>query len=131
MNLVSELSMIPIDKAILDQIVFGSLFSKSRDKLLRETKSFSTNFLIKLYYKLKELKMTEHENLKAFIESIKPQVLEKGAGSIIIEESGYLTFVNTEKDDDHLVYKSEQKQSKKPKTVKEEEKKKEVKIADD
>ena len=106
--------MIPIDKAILDQIVSGSLFSKSRNKLLKETKSFSTNFLIKLYYKLKELKKTEHENLKAFTESIKPQVLEKGASSIIIEESGYLTFVNTEKDDDHLAYKSEQKQSKKP-----------------
>jgi hypothetical protein len=65
--------------------------------MLKDTKSFSTNFLIKLFYKLKELKLTEFNNLKLFTDSIKPLIKEE---IVKIEDSGYLTFLNAEKDEE-------------------------------
>jgi len=65
--------------------------------MLKDTKSFSTNFLIKLFYKLKELKLTEFDNLKLFTDSIKPLIKEE---IVKIEDSGYLTFLNAEQDEE-------------------------------
>jgi hypothetical protein len=65
--------------------------------MLKDTKTFSTNFLIKLFYKLKELKLTEFDNLKLFTDSIKPLIKEE---TVKIENSGYLSFLNTEKDEE-------------------------------
>ncbi len=55
---VSKIPLSHLDQALLEGIIKGSLISKSRDKALKDTKTFSTNFLIKLFYKLKELKLT-------------------------------------------------------------------------
>ena len=72
-----NLSLPHLNEELVDPIILGSLFSKSRDKILKDTKSFSTNFLIKLFYKLKELKLTQFDNLKSFTDSIKPLIKEK------------------------------------------------------
>jgi hypothetical protein len=94
---VMSISIPNLNVELVDSIAEGSLFSKSRDKSLKDTKSFSTNFLIKLFYKLKELKLTQLDNLKLFADSIKPLIKLESAK---IEDSGYLTFINTEKDEE-------------------------------
>ena len=98
--------------------------------MLKDTKTFSTNFLIKLFYKLKELKLTDFDNLKLFTESIKPLIKEQ---SVKIEDSGYLTFINDEKDEVQVTQvKKEGKKQQMPKVQQqEEEKKKDTKIEDD
>jgi hypothetical protein len=94
---VMSISIPNLNVELVDSIAEGSLFSKSRDKSLKDTKSFSTNFLIKLFYKLKELKLTQLDNLKLFTDSVKPLIKVE---SVKIEDSGYLTFINVEKDEE-------------------------------
>ena len=97
--------------------------------MLKDTKTFSTNFLIKLFYKLKELKLTDFDNLKLFTELIKPLIKEQ---SVKIEDSGYLTFINAEKDEEQVFQvKKEGKKQQIPKVKQKEEEKKDTKIEDD
>ena len=98
--------------------------------MLKDTKTFSTNFLIKLFYKLKELKLTEFDNLKLFTDSIKPLIKEE---TVKIENSGYLSFLNTEKDEEQVAQaKKEEKKKILPKVQQhEEEKKKDIKTEDE
>jgi hypothetical protein len=55
-----------------EKLVSQSIISKSRDKELKLTQTFCSNYLIKLFFKLKELKITE--DMKTFIETIRASI---------------------------------------------------------
>eukprot|EP00347_Sterkiella_histriomuscorum_P012879 403366869 len=94
----------------LQTLLQTSIISKPRDKKLKDTQSFSTNFLIKIFYKLKEEKnefiVQQSQNIKEFVKLLKKKqeqwdLKEQNSDfKQVIEDSGYLTFISKEKCED-------------------------------
>lgn len=72
------------------QIAATSIISKPREKVLIETNSWSTNSLIKLYFKLKELLKLNEELLKGGVKSL-VQILRDPSNLIILNELAGIT----------------------------------------
>ena len=80
-------------------VMESHIVNKPRDKQLKGTKSWSTNCLIRLYYSHSKLK--ESKKMPDFIKEIKQsQEMQATTNdvSMRIENSGYLTFVDMDKD---------------------------------
>jgi hypothetical protein len=89
------------------ELVTKSLISKSRDKQLSLTKSWSSNLLIKLTFGLKDVLPDSMKTIKDVVSLIKGKNYElmnltkvlNDVEEIRIEDSGYITFVNMEKEE--------------------------------
>ena len=97
--------MSAIDESVLSQLIMASIINKPRDKQLKDTQSFSTNTFIKIYYLLKELNNDSfaegYKNVKEFVNYLrenKDLLVNNPNSQIKLEDSGYLTFINMEKD---------------------------------
>ena len=114
---------------MIKEIVKSSIITKPKDKKLKETKSWSTNLLIRIFYKIKEaLKQERKEwNIKEFIEGLKKEEQLFLNQNLKLEDSGYLTFLSSEKDSSPHEFKvpspKHKKQLKKEMSLDEEEKK--------
>ena len=79
-------------------VIESQLVSKPRDKKLKETKSWCTNGLIRLYHSHQSIK--EAKKMPEFIKSLKENTdLKKALSEARIEDSGYITFIDMTADD--------------------------------
>ncbi|CDW88491.1 arginyl-trna--protein transferase 1 [Stylonychia lemnae] len=103
------------------ELVKFSIINKSKDKQLKDTLSWSTNTLIKLFFQIKADKKDKMphnlKSIKDFVNELRlinQLVFNQENSSVKIEDSGYLTFVNLEKDT--AVEETKQAQKEKDKT---------------
>jgi hypothetical protein len=85
-------------KKLMEKVIIN----KPKEKELQNTMSWSTNILIRMFYILQELTKDKSKTIKSFIELIKSNTnisLNKESSAIKLEESGYLTFIDMNKDE--------------------------------
>lgn len=120
----------------MNDLVAKSIISKSRDKALAPTKTWTSNLLIKVAFAFKHQLPEGRKNLKEIVGYLKGKNYElmnvtkklEDVEEIRVEDSGYITFVNLEKDTEIPATNQAKKPQQKPqKNSKEEEKKEELK----
>jgi len=92
----------------MTDMIAKSIISKSRDKALSVTKTWSSNVLIKVAFALREKLPDGRKNLKEIVEYLRAKNYKlmnitkqlEDVEEIRVEDSGYITFVNLEKDTD-------------------------------
>ena len=107
----SHLKCENITEEIITNLVETSMISKPRDKELKDTASWSSNIMIKLFFKVKELSAEKEfyatKNIKYLVEILKQNQSEIVAAVLSsdphyhnyilkVEDSGYLTLVTKE-----------------------------------
>lgn len=94
---------------IVKSIIEQSIINKPREKELKDTKSWSANTLIKLFFKVKEVKKESMQlkNPKEFVEVLKKcdkLVFNQKDAKVKLEDSGYLTFIDMDKDTQQQIH---------------------------
>lgn len=78
------------------------IINKPKEKELQGTLSWSTNILIRMFYRVQELTKDKSRNVKSFIDEIKGNAnlsMNKEYSVIKVEDTGYLTFIDLNKDE--------------------------------
>ncbi len=92
------------------------IINKPREKELQLTMSWSTNILIRMFYRMQELTKDKSKKIKDFIGIIKGNAnisINNENPLIKLEESGYFTFIDMNKDESTLVKNKDIKQKQK------------------